>query len=38
MLCHGPSSPYYTRTKADVWFRSEHDAVAAGFRASNRSR
>lgn len=38
MLCHGPSSPYYKRTKADVWFRSEHDAVAAGFRASARSR
>lgn len=37
-LCHGPSSPYYQRTKADVWFRNEHDAVAAGFRAWRRNR
>lgn len=36
MLCHGPSSPYYKRTKADVWFRSEQDAVEAGFRAWSR--
>ncbi len=36
MLCHGPSSPYYQRTKADVWFRNEQDAVAAGFRAWSR--
>lgn len=37
-LCHGPSSPYYQRTKADVWFRNEQDAVAAGFRAWSRNR
>jgi hypothetical protein len=29
---HGPSSPYYNRTRAEVWFRTEADAVAAGFR------
>jgi hypothetical protein len=32
MRCHGPSSPYYGRTRAEVWFRTERDAVAAGFR------
>ncbi len=38
MLCHSPSSPYYKRTKADVWFRNEQDALAAGFRAWSRNR
>jgi len=32
MRSHGPSSPYYGRTRAEVWFRTEQDAVAAGFR------
>ena len=26
-----PSSPYYKRTKAEVWFATEEDAEAAGF-------
>lgn len=30
-LFHHPSSPYYGRTKADVWFRTADEAVAAGF-------
>lgn len=30
-LFHPPSSPYYSRTKAEVWFRTDDDAVAAGF-------
>lgn len=30
-LFHPPSSPYYRRTKAEVWFRSAEDAIAAGF-------
>lgn len=38
MLCHGPASPYYKRTKADVWFRTEQDAADAGFRAWSRNR
>jgi hypothetical protein len=32
MRSHGPSSPYYGRTRAEVWFRTEEDANAAGFR------
>ncbi|MFI5713693.1 hypothetical protein [Kribbella sp. NPDC051620] len=31
MLFHTPDSPYYGRTKAEVWFRSEADAERAGF-------
>jgi hypothetical protein len=31
MLFHRPDSPYYTRTKAEVWFRTATDARAAGF-------
>jgi hypothetical protein len=31
MLFHAPTSPYYSRTKADMWFRSAEDARAAGF-------
>lgn len=38
MLCHDESSPYYQRTRADVWFRSEQEAVAAGFRVWRRRR
>ncbi len=32
-LFHPPSSPYYGRTRAEVWFRSAEDAQAAGFTA-----
>jgi len=32
MRSHRPGSPYYRRTRAEVWFRTEQDAVAAGFR------
>jgi large subunit ribosomal protein L17 len=28
---HTPGSTYYTRTRADVWFRTARDARAAGF-------
>ncbi len=31
MLFHRPTSPYYARTKAEVWFRTATDARAAGF-------
>lgn len=31
MLFHPPSSPYYKRTKAEIWFRTPEDARAAGF-------
>ena len=31
MLFHTPDSPYYGRTKADVWFSKPEDAEAAGF-------
>jgi hypothetical protein len=31
MLFHLPSSPYYKRTKAALWFRTPEDARAAGF-------
>jgi len=31
MLFHSPDSPYYRRTKAEVWFRTAADARAAGF-------
>lgn len=31
MLFHTPQSPWYRRTKAEVWFRSEEAALAAGF-------
>ncbi len=30
-LFHPPSSPYYGRTKAEVWFRTADDALAAGY-------
>ncbi|MFI5427680.1 hypothetical protein [Aeromicrobium sp. UC242_57] len=32
MIYHTPSSGSYARTKADVWFTTEDEAVAAGFR------
>jgi large subunit ribosomal protein L4 len=28
---HVPGGAYFSRTKADVWFRTEDDARAAGF-------
>jgi hypothetical protein len=31
MLFHTKESPYYLRTKAEVWFKSPTDAEAAGF-------
>jgi len=31
MKFHAPSSPWYARTKAEVWFRSEQAAEVAGF-------
>jgi hypothetical protein len=33
MLYHTPDSPSYRETKAELWFRSEAEAQAAGFRA-----
>lgn len=38
MLFHAPESPYYSRTKAEVWFKNAADAEAAGFTAWNRRR
>jgi hypothetical protein len=32
MIFHTPESPWYKRTKAEVWFRDEEAATAAGFR------
>jgi hypothetical protein len=32
-LFHTEKSPYFSRTKADVWFKSEADAEGAGFQA-----
>jgi hypothetical protein len=31
LLFHSPASPYFRRTKAEIWFRSAADAQAAGF-------
>ena len=33
MLYHTTASPYYRRTKAEVWFRTDEDARRAGFTA-----
>lgn len=38
MLFHTADSPYYPRTRAEVWFRSAADAESAGFTAWNRRR
>jgi hypothetical protein len=38
MLFHTKESPYYGRTKAEVWFKSPADAEAAGFTGWNRRR
>ena len=32
-LFHTEKSPYFCRTKADVWFKTEADAESAGFQA-----
>ena len=31
MKFHAPSSPWYARTNAEVWFRTAEAAEAAGF-------
>lgn len=31
MLYHGPDSPSYETTIAEVWFKDEQTAAAAGF-------
>jgi hypothetical protein len=31
MKFHAPSSPWYSRTNAEVWFRNAEAAQAAGF-------
>lgn len=36
MLYHTPDSPYYSRTRPGVWFRTEDDARRAGFHPWNR--
>jgi hypothetical protein len=36
MLFHTKESPYYGRTKAEVWFKSPADAEAAGFTGWNK--
>jgi hypothetical protein len=38
MLYHTADSPYYGRTKAEVWFKTPQDAERAGFTAWNRRR
>jgi hypothetical protein len=39
-MFYTPAAAYYTRTRADVWFRTADDARAAGFteRAPRRHR
>jgi hypothetical protein len=36
MLFHTPESPYYSRTIAEVWFRTAGDAEKAGFKPYTR--
>lgn len=36
MLFHTKESPYFSRTKADVWFRTPADAEAANFTGWNK--
>ncbi|MGH3860358.1 hypothetical protein [Actinokineospora sp.] len=38
MLFHTTESPYYPRTRAEVWFKSAADAEQAGFTAWNKRR
>lgn len=33
MILHAPGSPADERTRADVWFETEDESAAAGFRA-----
>jgi large subunit ribosomal protein L4 len=35
---HAPDSPYYSRTRAEVWFTSPDVAEAAGFSRGGRRR
>jgi hypothetical protein len=35
---HPPDSPFYIRTRADVWFRTTEDAERAGFTPWNQRR
>lgn len=35
---HSPESPFYVRTRADLWFRTEADAERAGFGPWNGTR
>ena len=37
-LFHAKESPYYGRTRAEVWFKSPADAEAAGFTGWNKRR
>jgi hypothetical protein len=37
-LYHAPESPYYTRTRAEVWFTTPEAAEAAGFTRGGRRR
>ena len=36
-IFHAPGGPYYTRARADVWFRTADDARAAGFTERTRA-
>ena len=38
MLFHTIDSPWYRRTKAEVWFDTEDSALAAGFARWDRNR
>jgi hypothetical protein len=38
MLFHTKESPYFGRTKAEVWFRTPQDAETAGFTAWDKRR
>ena len=38
MLFHTPESPYYGRTKAEMWFSNAEDAEAAGFTSWSRKK
>ncbi len=38
MRSHSSGSPYFGRTRAEVWFRTEGDALAAGFRPWSRTK
>ena len=38
MLFHTPESPWFKRTRAEVWFFDEESAVAAGFTRWDRNK